>query len=83
MDFSLPGVTAAKLAAYLRGNGRVGVGVYTHKRTQYVHLDVRDESYHWIDASPPGATWREGKLTDRGAPARDAAYEPAQDLPGG
>lgn len=83
MDFSLAGVSAAKLAAYLRGLARVGVGVYTHRRTQFVHLDAREESYHWIDASPPGVSWRESKLTDRGAPARDAAYDPSQDLPVG
>jgi uncharacterized protein YcbK (DUF882 family) len=80
-DFSLPGVGAAKLAAYLRGYARVGVGVYTNRRTQFVHLDVRDQSFHWADASPPGRTWRERPLTDRGAIARDAAYQPEQDLP--
>jgi uncharacterized protein YcbK (DUF882 family) len=80
-DFSFPGVTAAKLAAYLRTYARVGVGVYTNRRTQFVHLDVRDQSFHWVDGSPPGRTWRESPLTDRGAPARDAAYRPEQDLP--
>ena len=33
----------------------MGVGVYTNPLTQYVHLDVRERSYHWIDASPPVA----------------------------
>ncbi|APR83458.1 Hypothetical protein A7982_08807 [Minicystis rosea] len=83
LDFSFPGVTAAKLAAYLRKGARVGVGVYTHPRTQFVHLDVRSESYHWADGSPPGRTWRESRMTDRAAPGRDAAYRPEQDLPGG
>jgi len=81
IDFRLPGVPAAALAAYLRAGARVGVGMYTHKRTQFVHLDVREQSYHWTDASPPGMSWRERRLTDRGAPARDAAYWPEQDLP--
>jgi uncharacterized protein YcbK (DUF882 family) len=54
LDFKLLGVHAAQLAAYLRGLPRVGVGIYTHPRTQYVHLDVREPSYHWLDASPPG-----------------------------
>jgi uncharacterized protein YcbK (DUF882 family) len=80
-DFQLTGVTALKLAAYLRGLARVGVGVYTHPRTQFVHLDVRAESYHWADASPPGRWWRESRMTDRAAPGRDAAYAPEQDLP--
>ena len=83
LDFSFPGVTAAKLAATLRKGARVGVGVYTHPRTQFVHLDVRDASYHWADGSPPGRWWRESRMTDRSAPARDAAYRPEQDLPGG
>lgn len=81
MDFVLPGVPAARLAASLRREARAGVGVYTHPRTQFVHLDVRDESYHWLDASPPGRVWREARLLDPGGPARDAAYAPEQDLP--
>ena len=82
IDFALTGVAPAKVAAYLRGRGRVGVGVYTHPRTQFVHLDVREQSYHWADASPPGRWWRETRMTDRGAMARDAAWKPEQDLPG-
>jgi hypothetical protein len=81
LDFQLDGVRAATLAAYLRGLPRAGVGVYTHPRTQFVHLDVRDESYHWIDASPPGVHWRERQLRDPGAKKRDAAWSPEQDLP--
>ena len=81
IDFRLPGVPAAALAAYLRGGARVGVGVYTHRRTQFAHLDVRETSYHWADGSPPGVSWRETRLADRGAAARDAAYRPEQDLP--
>src|SRR5262249_20196519 len=81
IDFSLDGVKATELAALLRTYARVGVGVYTHPRTQFVHLDVRDESYHWVDASPPGRAWREISLPDRSAPARDAAFTPESDLP--
>jgi len=81
MDFSFAGVSAMKLAQHLRTYARVGVGVYTNRRTQFVHLDVRDASYHWADASPPGRVWRESRMTDRGARDRDAAYQPEQDLP--
>lgn len=81
LDFKLEGVPAAKLASYLRGLPRVGVGIYTHPRTQYVHLDVRDQSYHWIDASPPGVTWKERRLGDPGQAKRDAAWTPDDDLP--
>ena len=46
---------APLVAAYLRGVPRVGVGLYTHPRTRWVHLDVRDRSYHWADATPPAS----------------------------
>ncbi len=81
IDFKLKGVPARALAAYLRGLARVGVGVYTNPKTQFVHLDVRDQSYHWIDASPPGVHWREGALRDPGAAKRDADWSPQMDLP--
>lgn len=81
LDFKLKGVRAARLAAYLRGMPRAGVGIYTHPRTQYVHLDVREPSFHWIDASPPGVHWREGALWDRHAAQRDASWTPEMDLP--
>ncbi len=81
LDFKLTGVPAAQLAAYLRGLSRVGVGIYTHPRTQYVHLDVRDQSYHWLDASPPGVTWRERRIGDPAQAKRDALWTASSDLP--
>ena len=81
LDFKLEGVPAARLAAYLRHLARVGVGIYTHPRTQFVHLDVRDASYHWLDASPPGVKWREARLYDASAAKRDAAWTPEMDQP--
>ena len=81
LDFALEGVKASILAAYLRGTPRAGVGIYTHPRTQYVHLDVREHSYHWIDGSPPGVTWREQLLPDPKQAVRDASWTPSMDLP--
>jgi hypothetical protein len=81
IDFRLLGVKTPALAQYLFGFARAGVGWYTHPRTQYVHLDVRDESYHWQDGSPPGVTWRERGLPDWGRTSRDAAWTPDLDLP--
>jgi peptidase M15-like protein len=81
LDFKLEGVPAAQLAAYLRGLPRVGVGIYTHPRTQYVHLDVREPSYHWLDGSPPGVTWKERQLRDPGQMKRDGGWTPQDDLP--
>jgi uncharacterized protein YcbK (DUF882 family) len=83
IDFKLSGTPATALAAYLRTMSRVGVGVYTNPDTQYVHLDVRDQSYYWIDASPPGRTWRERPLGGGGMAKRDSAYSPNDDWPEG
>jgi hypothetical protein len=81
LDFKLEGVRAATLAAYLRGLPRVGVGIYTHPKTQYVHLDVREPSFHWLDGSPPGVTWKERPLRDPGQVQRDASWTADGDLP--
>ena len=81
LDFALDGVTAPLLAAHLRSTPRAGVGIYTHPKTQYVHLDVREHSYHWIDGSPPGVTWREQLLADPKQAARDASWTARLDLP--
>jgi uncharacterized protein YcbK (DUF882 family) len=81
LDFKLEGIRAATLAAWLRGLPRAGVGIYTHARTQYVHLDVREPSYHWMDGSPPGVTWKERQLRDPGQVKRDASWTPESDLP--
>lgn len=81
VDFMLDGVAASRVAAYLRGLARVGVGIYTHPETQYVHIDIREPSFSWIDASPPGAHWKERPLGNAHAAERDAAYDPAMDLP--
>jgi uncharacterized protein YcbK (DUF882 family) len=81
IDFRLPGVPAAELARYLRQVPRTGVGVYTHPKTQYVHLDVRGQSFHWLDASPPRKRWREKSIGSKELGARDRAYTPELDLP--
>jgi uncharacterized protein YcbK (DUF882 family) len=81
VDFKLAGVHAPLVAAYLRDVPRAGVGIYTHPRTQFVHVDVRDASYHWIDASAPGKKWREGMLRDPGGKQRDASWTAERDLP--
>jgi len=82
LDFKLPGVPARTLASYLRTFPRVGVGVYTHPKTLFVHLDDREHSFHWLDASPPGRSWRELSLGGGvGMSKRDAAYVRADDWP--
>jgi uncharacterized protein YcbK (DUF882 family) len=81
LDFKLQGVYPGALAAYLRGLALVGVGIYTHPQTQFVHLDVREQSYHWVDASPPGIPWRERPLPNPHRDERDAQWTPENDLP--
>jgi uncharacterized protein YcbK (DUF882 family) len=81
LDFRLEGVKTPKLAMRARTFARSGVGIYTHPRTQYIHLDVRDESYRWVDGSPPGVTWREQPIPDWKARMRDLVYAPEMDLP--
>jgi uncharacterized protein YcbK (DUF882 family) len=83
IDFKLPGVNARVLAAYLRNLARVGVGIYTHPKTSYVHLDDREHSFYWLDASPPGRNWRELSIADAWLAKRDAAYARADDWPEG
>jgi uncharacterized protein YcbK (DUF882 family) len=56
IDFIVPGVQQAELAAYLRTLGFVGVGIYP--RTGFVHLDVRSESYFWVDRARSGRRGR-------------------------
>jgi hypothetical protein len=51
IDMVLPGVTNEELADYVRTYGFVGVGIYP--KSGFVHLDVRDTSYFWVDDSLP------------------------------
>jgi hypothetical protein len=51
-DIVLPGVSDEELAGYFRPQGFLGVGIYT--RAGFVHVDVREKSYFWLDKSPPG-----------------------------
>ncbi|MDF3069700.1 MAG: hypothetical protein K0R38_5301 [Polyangiaceae bacterium] len=81
IDFRLRGVSAKELASYLRDIPRTGVGIYTHPKTQYVHLDSREHSFHWLDASPPRRHWREKSIGGKELVKRDAEYRPASDLP--
>lgn len=57
MDLVVPGHTDEEVARFAREQGFVGVGVYP--TSGFVHVDVRDKSYFWIDASGPGKRNRE------------------------
>lgn len=52
IDMVIPGVTNEQLAEHVRTLGFVGVGIYP--KSGFVHLDVRDRSFFWVDMSLPG-----------------------------
>jgi uncharacterized protein YcbK (DUF882 family) len=81
IDFRLREVSAQMLASYVREIPRTGVGIYTHPKTQYVHLDSREHSFHWLDASPPRRHWREKSIGGPDLEKRDALYNPFGDWP--
>lgn len=63
MDLVVPGHADEEVARFVREQGFVGVGVYP--TSGFVHVDVRDKSYFWVDASGPGKRNRErGVLHD-------------------
>lgn len=81
IDFRLRDVKSQLLASYLRDIPRTGVGIYTHPKTQFVHIDNREHSFHWLDASPPRRHWREKSIGSANLPRLDQRYTPADDLP--
>jgi len=70
IDIALPGVTDRQLAAHLRKQGFVGVGLYT--RSGFVHLDVRERSYFWVDNSGPDQRSRPRPILSQSAQRYDA-----------
>jgi hypothetical protein len=74
-DVVFPGVSNEELAHYFRPQGFLGVGIYT--RAGFVHVDVREKSFFWLDKSPPGRRTKvvpiraeEARLADEAAVAR-------------
>lgn len=52
IDLVIPGASDEDVARFAREQGFVGVGVYP--TSGFVHLDVRERSYFWVDYSGPG-----------------------------
>jgi uncharacterized protein YcbK (DUF882 family) len=73
IDVIVPGTSDDDVAKFARDMGYMGVGVYP--ASGFVHVDVRDRSYFWVDSSGPGGRTRErGILSDVAAKAdREAA----------
>ncbi len=63
MDMVVPGVADEDVAKFGREQGFTGVGVYP--TSGFVHLDIRERSFFWIDTSGPGKKSRlRGVLAD-------------------
>ena len=73
MDLVVPGASDEEVAKLAREEGFTGVGVYPV--SGFVHVDVRERSYFWVDMSGPGKRNR-----TRGILADVAAKSDAQAL---
>lgn len=72
MDMVVPGATDEDVAKFAREAGFSGVGVYPV--SGFVHVDVRERSYFWVDSSGPGRKSRlYGVLADVAGRADAAA----------
>ena len=72
MDLVVPGATDEDVAKYAREQGFSGVGIYPV--SGFVHVDVRERSYFWVDSSGPGKRSRiRGILADLAAKADASA----------
>lgn len=72
IDLVVPGASDEDVAKFAREQGFCGVGVYPV--SGFVHVDVRERSYFWVDTSGPGKRSRiRGILGDLAAKSdRDA-----------
>ena len=63
IDLVIPGASDEDVAKFAREQGFSGVGIYPS--SGFVHVDVRERSYFWVDTSGPGRKTRErGVLGD-------------------
>jgi uncharacterized protein YcbK (DUF882 family) len=70
IDLVVPGATDEEVAAFARARGFVGVGIYP--TSGFVHVDVRDRSFFWVDRSGPGKPNRTVGILGGDAAASDA-----------
>jgi uncharacterized protein YcbK (DUF882 family) len=70
MDLIVPGHPDEEVARFVREQGFTGVGVYPV--SGFIHVDVRDRSYFWVDSSGPGKRNRERGIMHDVAQRSDA-----------
>lgn len=75
IDLVVPGATDEEVATFARSLGFVGVGIYP--TSGFVHLDVRDRSYFWVDRSGPGKPNKTVGILAGDAAAADVAARKA------
>lgn len=59
-DFVVPGTSDKDVTELARSYGFRGVGIYP--KSGFVHVDIRDRSYFWVDTSGPGKKHRERSI---------------------
>lgn len=78
-DVRHPYLPAKSIVDFARAWGAGGIGYYP--KTKFVHLDVREDPYYWVDYSASGengqvlADW-EGTLADEAAAIWEPDHEP-------
>lgn len=70
IDLVVPGARDEDVAKFARQQGFVGVGVYP--KSGFVHIDVRESSYFWVDHSGPGKRQRTRRVLPALASKSDA-----------
>jgi uncharacterized protein YcbK (DUF882 family) len=79
IDFRMPGQDMLRVAAYARTFGHVGVGWYP--TSGFVHLDSREQSFHWENHAGHGHHGWDRPLDRAACVAHDEAWTAAQDAP--
>jgi uncharacterized protein YcbK (DUF882 family) len=79
IDLVVPGVKNEDVAKFAREMGFTGVGVYPV--SGFVHIDMREHSYFWVDTSGPGGRKREQGILGPLASQADAAAKARGEKP--
>jgi hypothetical protein len=79
IDMVLPGVTNDELVEFVRKFGFCGVGIYP--KSGFVHLDVRESSFFWLDESLPDERSKGVPVLSQQADAMDCAARDRGEAP--
>ncbi|MBL8681369.1 MAG: YcbK family protein [Myxococcales bacterium] len=79
IDFRIPSVEPALIAAYARTFSHVGVGLYP--RLGFVHIDSREQSFFWENRAGRSHHGWDRPLARDGVPERERSWSSDADLP--